>query len=134
MPHELQPKPGGPSASDAHRSSRRKYHGFRKAYRERKLDEHTDATPDRKPAAETDAPAVDDASPEAKAKHKVKRREYLREYARWLKPYRFAIAAMFLLAITRAGLEMIEPLFMRFIVNNILLNTTLDRLAKLSRL
>jgi len=46
-----------------------------------------------------------------------------------VKPYRFAIAAMFLLAITRAGLEMIEPLFMRFIVNDILLNTTLDRQA-----
>jgi len=120
MPHET------------HRTSRGRYHGFRKAYRARKLDEHTDSLAKKPQQAPADPDAPDD-SPEAKAKHKVKRREYLREYARWLWPYRFAIATMFLLAITRAALEMIEPLFMRYIVDDIL-NTTLDTAAKLSRL
>ena len=82
MPHELQPKPGTPTASDAHRSSRRKYHGFRTAYHQRKLDEHTDASGKKSTAP---APEGEEDTPEAKAKHKVKRRQYLREYARWLK-------------------------------------------------
>ena len=42
-----------------------------------------------------------------------KRREYLREYLRWLWPHRFQLAGVFALAVTVAGLEMIEPLFMR---------------------
>ena len=52
-----------------------------------------------------------------------KRREYLREYLRWLWPHRFAIGFFFLLALLAAGLEMIEPLFMRFIIDRVLLNT-----------
>ncbi|MGH9373280.1 MAG: hypothetical protein ACRD15_17305 [Vicinamibacterales bacterium] len=41
---------------------------------------------------------------------------------------------MFVLALTVAGLEMIEPLFMRFIVGRVLLNAELDMAARLSRL
>ena len=37
-------------------------------------------------------------------------------------------------ALVAAGLEMVEPLFMRFIVDRVLLNTKLDALARLSRL
>jgi ATP-binding cassette subfamily B protein/subfamily B ATP-binding cassette protein MsbA len=33
-----------------------------------------------------------------------------------------------------AGLQMIEPLFMRFIINNVLLDATLDRAARVSLL
>jgi ATP-binding cassette subfamily B protein len=63
-----------------------------------------------------------------------KRREYLRDYLRWLWPHRFQLASVFLLALLVAGLEMIEPLFMRFIVDRVLLNSRLDRAARLSRL
>jgi ATP-binding cassette subfamily B protein/subfamily B ATP-binding cassette protein MsbA len=127
MPHELQPKP---TASDAHRSSRRKYHGFRTAYRERKLDEHTEAkTTGTTGTTGTETGESTDAKPD-----KAKRKEYLREYMRWLWPYRFAVIALFLLAIVRAGLDMVEPLFMRFIVDRILLNSTLDSASKLSLL
>jgi ATP-binding cassette subfamily B protein/subfamily B ATP-binding cassette protein MsbA len=38
------------------------------------------------------------------------------------------------LALVAAGLQMIEPLFMRFIIDRVLLNTGLDRAARLSRL
>src|SRR6266545_4241802 len=63
-----------------------------------------------------------------------KQREYLRDYLRWLRPHRFRLASVFLLALLVAGLEMIEPLFMRFIVDRVLLNSQLDRAARLSRL
>ena len=50
-----------------------------------------------------------------------KRREYLREYVRWLWPHRYAVGFFFLLALISAGLEMVEPLFMRFIIDRVLL-------------
>ena len=50
----------------------------------------------------------------------------MRDYLRWLWPHRYAVAVVFLLALVRAGLEMIEPLFMRFIIDRVLLNTALD--------
>jgi ATP-binding cassette subfamily B protein/subfamily B ATP-binding cassette protein MsbA len=58
----------------------------------------------------------------------------MREYLRWLRPHRRALGAVFLLALVMAGLEMIEPLFMRFIIDRVLLNTTLDTPGRLSRL
>ena len=64
----------------------------------------------------------------------AKRREYLRDYLRWLWPHRFAVAGVFGLALLSAGLEMIEPLFMRFIVDRVLLNTGLDLSSRLTQL
>jgi ATP-binding cassette subfamily B protein len=63
-----------------------------------------------------------------------KRREYLRDYLRWLWPHRFQLATVFVLALVVAGMEMIEPLFMRFIIDRVLLNSRLDRAARLSLL
>ena len=63
-----------------------------------------------------------------------KRREYLRDYLRWLWPHRFQLAGVFVLALIVAGLEMIEPLFMRYIIDRVLLNTGLDTPARLTRL
>src|SRR6266567_9422018 len=62
------------------------------------------------------------------------RRAYLREYLRWLKPHRNALGAVFLLALIVAGLQMIEPLFIRFIVDHVILNKGLDNAARLTRL
>ncbi|MGH7637326.1 MAG: ABC transporter ATP-binding protein, partial [Gemmatimonadaceae bacterium] len=44
------------------------------------------------------------------------------------------VIIVFVLALLRAGLEMIEPLFMRFIIDRVLLNTALDVAERLSRL
>jgi ATP-binding cassette subfamily B protein/subfamily B ATP-binding cassette protein MsbA len=63
-----------------------------------------------------------------------KRREYLREYLRWLRPHRLQLGVVFTLALIVAGMEMIEPLFMRFIIDRVLLNGSLDAAARLSRL
>ena len=103
-------------------SSRRRYRTFVRAYKERTLEDPADAGT--KPAG--------DAKDEANAK--AQRKEYLRDYIAWLWPHRFAIAGFFLLALFTAGLEMIEPLFMRFIIDQVLLNDALDRTARLSKL
>jgi ATP-binding cassette subfamily B protein/subfamily B ATP-binding cassette protein MsbA len=58
----------------------------------------------------------------------------VREYIGWLRPHRYTLAAVFALAVIVAALEMIEPLFMRFIVDRVLLNPTLDNAARFSRL
>jgi ATP-binding cassette subfamily B protein/subfamily B ATP-binding cassette protein MsbA len=62
------------------------------------------------------------------------RREYLRDYLRWLSPHRKAIGIVLVLAFTGAGLQMVEPLFMRFIIDRVLLNPGLDTAARLHRL
>ena len=47
------------------------------------------------------------------------RKAHLREYIRWLKPHRKTAAFVILLALLGAGVEMIEPLFMRYIVDHV---------------
>ena len=72
---------------------------------------------------------ADDAeqAPESQIERRGKRREYLREYLRWLWPHRYGgrrrVRAR---AAWPPGLQMIEPLFMRFIIDRVLLNTELD--------
>jgi len=97
-------------------SSRERYRQFLRDYKARKLDQ-----PERAGGEEA-RPAGG------------KRREYLRDYVAWLKPYRYAVFAVFLLALLAAGLDMIEPLFLRFIVDKVLLNQTLDTASRLIRL
>jgi len=102
------------------RSSRQRYLSFVEDYRHRRLDDVGSS-----PQPETK---------EAKPKLSAKRREYLREYLRWLWPHRFAVGALFVLALIGAGLQMIEPLFMRFIVDRVLLATGLDMASRFARL
>ena len=63
-----------------------------------------------------------------------KRREYLSEYFRWLRPHSGAAAVVFGLALGTAGLQMIEPLFMRFIIDRVLLASDLDTAARVAQL
>jgi ATP-binding cassette subfamily B protein/subfamily B ATP-binding cassette protein MsbA len=107
---------------DRARSSRRRYRGFVEDYKHGRLDQASEG--------ET-GPATQSKPDEDK---KGKRRQYLREYLRWLWPYRYAVAAVFFFALVSAGLQMVEPLFMRFIVDKVLLNGTLDTASRLQRL
>jgi ATP-binding cassette, subfamily B, bacterial len=102
-------------------SSRYRYREFVQKYRERNLDDPADKAPEA-------------LAPESKGLIRGKRREYLRDYLRWLWPHRYAIIGFFILALITAGLEMIEPLFMRFIIDRVLLNTTLDQATRLVHL
>ena len=100
-------------------SSRRRYRGFVDDYKRRTLDEKTESARGQKPAQDGSKP---------------KRREYLREYLRWLWPHRLAFATVVLLSLTVAALDMIQPLFMRFIVDRVLLVPGADAATRATRL
>ena len=102
-------------------ASRQRYRTFVQDYKQHRLDDSTASGGKPEPPVPKGFPTG-------------KRREYLRDYLRWLKPHRVEISGVFVLALLVAGLEMIEPLFMRFIIDRVLLNTTLDTAARLSRL
>jgi ATP-binding cassette subfamily B protein len=116
---------------DRPRSSRRRYLEFVRDYKQKRLDEIADADGPKalEASKDGDAAALASGRPE-----KGKRREYLREYVRWLRPHRWAFASVFFLALVVAGLQMIEPLFMRYIIDKVLLNTGLDTTTRLTRL
>jgi ATP-binding cassette, subfamily B, bacterial len=117
------------------RSSRQQYKDFLKAYKERRLDDSAEGGDARKkPEENADAPENESVSGFARWLRRGKQREYLRDYVAWLKPHRFGILGVFVLALLGAGLEMIEPLFMRFIIDNVLLNTGLDGATRLTHL
>ena len=119
---------------DRRRSSRQHYRGFVEDYRARRLDAKADAKSDES-LSKTDATANgDEAALEASRPPQTARREYLREYLRWLWPHRTAVAGVFVLAVSVAGLQMVEPLFMRFIIDGVLLGGTQASADRLSRL
>src|SRR5690349_19823737 len=105
-------------------SSRQRYREFVENYRLKRLDEIAEAAgkverlPNGEPSAEV--------APDETEKKPKKRREYVREYLRWVKPHRYSAALLFFLALFTAGLQMLEPLFMRYIIDKVLLNKTLD--------
>jgi ATP-binding cassette subfamily B protein/subfamily B ATP-binding cassette protein MsbA len=114
-----QPKP-----IETARSSRQRYRKFVQDYKLRRLDETIDGDKTAKKLDET----------AAEGRRHGKRREYVRAYFRWLWPHRYAVGAVMLLALIVAGMEMIEPLFMRFIVDRVLLRPDLDASARLTQL
>jgi ATP-binding cassette subfamily B protein/subfamily B ATP-binding cassette protein MsbA len=127
---------GGKSTGDngAHaQSSRQRYRIFVDDYKEKRLDAKTEALSDRKLlTAEPQTTAPGDAAGKApKTVRSAKRKEYLREYVRWLWPHRFQVGAVFLFAAFVAGLQMIEPLFMRYIIDKVLLNQAMDTPSRL---
>src|SRR5262245_28176597 len=113
-----------PEPTELLRSSRQRYRAFVRDYKARKLDEAAEAA--ERPKA--------DANGAPKSQARPGRREYLRAYLRWLRPHRGSAAAVFLIALIVAGMEMVDPLFMRYIVDRVLLNTELDPAARIGRL
>jgi ATP-binding cassette, subfamily B, bacterial len=88
------------------RSSRHQYRHFVHDYRTRRRDRRTEPAP----------------------------RQHLRDFVRWLRPHRGAIAGVLTLAFVTVGVQMIEPLFLRFIIDRILLNESLDVSGRVARL
>jgi len=111
-------------------TSRKRYDVFVEAYKEQRLDD-LDTDPNEK---KDETQAAEQGKGLVRSLRSGKRREYVRDYLGWLKPHRGAIAFVFFLALVRAGIEMIEPLFMRFIIDRVLLNTALDAPERLGRL
>jgi len=107
------------------RSSRQRYRGFVEDYKHRRLDDSIASGNTSQNGKAPDAAAT---------ARRGKRRQYVREYLHWLRPYRYAVVGLFLLALLTAGLQMIEPLFMRFIIDHVLLDRDLDAPTRLTRL
>jgi len=97
-------------------SSRQRYLSFVQDYKQRRLDDIADSDGVQKPQKRT------------------RRREYLREYVRWLRPHALTIGGLLLLALGGASLEMIQPLFMRYIIDRVLLVAGLSGMARITRL
>ena len=101
------------------RTSRERYRAFVEDYRHRRLDP-TEGEPGKGPGGAPAGP--------------TRRRQYVREYLRWLKPHRRGLTFVFALSLAVAGLQMVEPLFMRFIIDRVLLVKSLDAAARLTLL
>ena len=113
------------------RSSRGRYRRFVQKYKQGRLEEPGEDEKQREDPAKTSGDAS--RSPSQRPK-RGKRREQLRDYLRWLRPHRYAIGALFVFALLAAGLELVEPLFMRFIIDRVLLNPGLDSASRLAQL
>jgi ATP-binding cassette subfamily B protein/subfamily B ATP-binding cassette protein MsbA len=112
------------------RSSRARYQRFVEDYRQRRLDDVLEAAESRS----TQSVNGDESPPDRSPVGSGKRRRYFREYLSWLRPHRVAVGAVFGLALVGAGMQMVEPLFMRFIIDRVLLNSGLDAAGRLGQL
>lgn len=112
-------------------SSKRRYQSFTEDYKHRRLDEKSDAA---KLGAPADDKSRDATGPELAAKASRGRRQHLRNYLRWLWPHRYAAAVISVLSLLVAGLQIIEPLFMRFIIDRVLLAKGLSTTLRVTRL
>ena len=119
---------------DHPRSSRRRYQVFVNDYHAQKLDEKLDAENAKRPLGEAKAAPVEVSRTKRRFLGKGKQRKYVGDYLRWLKPHRYGIATVFVLALITGGAEMIQPLFMRYIIDHVLLNKALDTAGRFSRL
>jgi ATP-binding cassette subfamily B protein/subfamily B ATP-binding cassette protein MsbA len=86
-------------------SSRRRYEIFRTLFKKGDLDalSHSDSEADKK-----------------KRPDKPARRRYLRDYVNWLRPHLRPLILLLSTAVIVAGLDMAHPLFMRYIIDNVL--------------
>src|SRR6185295_6404290 len=119
---------------DHARSSRHRYRRFVQDYKHQRLDDSDEAGENAKQRDDSAKAGEDASAPQSKRAVRSKQREHVREYLRWLRPHRYAVGALFVLALLAAGLELLEPLFMRFIIDKVLLNTGLDAASRVSRL
>jgi ATP-binding cassette subfamily B protein/subfamily B ATP-binding cassette protein MsbA len=87
------------------RTSRQRYESFRQAYKERRIDEQL----------------MDGAANKLRPVAKQDRRRYLANYVVWLRPFAGAAVVLLVLATLEAGMDMLPPLFLKHVVDRILL-------------
>jgi ATP-binding cassette subfamily B protein/subfamily B ATP-binding cassette protein MsbA len=116
-----------PEPLERPRSSRQRYRAFVEDYKRGRLDDAAGSGDPGKAAGGATPPGPTDQG-------RGKRRAYLREYLRRLRSHRYAVGAIILFALAVAGLEMVEPLFLRYIVDRVLLDTELEPASRLARL
>jgi ATP-binding cassette subfamily B protein/subfamily B ATP-binding cassette protein MsbA len=114
-----------PSRDEPARTSRQRYLRSVQDYKQGRLDEQLDAARGLK-SSEPPPHGAGRQHARPAAWLDAERRQYVREYLRWLWPHRYRVATVFALALAGAGLQMVEPLFMRFIIDRVLLNADLS--------
>jgi ATP-binding cassette subfamily B protein/subfamily B ATP-binding cassette protein MsbA len=142
---------------DRPHTSRQRYRQFVEDYKHHRLDAlvdaadaalkgagvpasagRADAAAGAAPADGTSGAADANGIPSTTARRGLKltprRREFIRAYLHWLKPHRARITSVILLALAVAAMEMVEPLFMRYIIDQVLLNTALERAQRFGML
>ncbi|MAT69643.1 MAG: ABC transporter ATP-binding protein [Planctomycetaceae bacterium] len=97
-----------------HESSRRRFARFRQAYREG----HTESFGAEQTDSGSDRADGDD------------RRQYLRQYVAWIRPHAGGAGLLFGLSVIVAVLDMVQPLFMRSIIDGVLLSDELTKAEK----
>lgn len=109
------------------RNSRHRYREFVEDYKQRRLDAKVEAM---------DAALRNAGAPAEKRGLRLtpRRKQLLRSYLGWLRPHRYRLGFVFALAFGVAAMEMVEPLFMRTIIDDVLLSKTLDAADRVSRL
>jgi ATP-binding cassette subfamily B protein/subfamily B ATP-binding cassette protein MsbA len=116
------------------RSSRQRYLSFIRDYKQRRLDDTAEEREIERQLEDPTQAAAELAATPSRGKRLGKWREYLRDYLRWLWPHRYAVGGLLGLALVGAGVEMVEPLLPRFIIDRVLLNAGLERGARFTRL
>lgn len=116
-----------PARVKRHPTSRARFAKFREAYFAGKVAEYNrdDALPGRR---------GDDDPDESRRPAAEVRKQYMRQYLDWLRPHWRAVGLMMVLALAVASLEVAQPLFMRYVVDDVLLAeglTTAERSARL---
>jgi ATP-binding cassette subfamily B protein/subfamily B ATP-binding cassette protein MsbA len=115
-------------------SSRRRFLKFREDYRLRRLDKERPKPGEAPATAPATAPAAAADPTKPAARRFSIKSGHLREYFAWLRPHAWQVGFVFVLALIVAGLQMIEPLFMRFMIDKVLLATGLEQSERLWRL
>ncbi len=101
------------------KSSRRRYETFRTLFKNRDLDSLASSENEKEKQKRPDKPA---------------RRRYLRDYMHWLRPHLRPLIALFATAVLVAGLDMAHPLFMRYIIDDVLLPEPASAESRLTHL
>ena len=114
------------------RSSRQRYRAFVEDYKRGQLDASTEAAKGIKFL--TGDGDQGKGSNGKRPRFSPKRRAYTKDYLRWLRPHRGVIGLVFVLALVAAIIDMVEPLFLRAIIDRVLLNKVLDTTQRLSLL
>ncbi len=105
------------------RASRSRYRAFVHDYGARRLDAVADAREGKR--------LLGDTTSGTGWQH---RWPHIRTYLRWLRPHRHGVAIVLFAALLGAALEMVDPLFMRFVVDHVLLNKALSDPARFTQL
>jgi ATP-binding cassette subfamily B protein len=116
------------------RSSKQRYLSFIEGYKRRNLDNAIGPRLGKTEFASSQKTAAESSVPKEKAKPCDKPPECLRKYVCWLWRFRYAVALVFALALLCTGVQMIEPLFMRYVVDDVLLKPGLGLSARMARL